>query len=124
DGPKLQAILGQLLANAIKFTPAGTIRLLVDFAPNEIRFAIIDRGPGVNDIDPRTLFGAFQQVRHDRIPPIPGLGLGLAMAGHLSDLIGAVVSGDRADDQGRTFVVRLPTTVLPRRTAKLQPTLH
>jgi signal transduction histidine kinase len=124
DGPKLQAILSQLLANAIKFTPAGTVRMLVDFTPNEIRFAITDCGPGVNDIDAQTLFGAFRQVRNDKLAPIPGRGLGLAMAWRLSALIGAVVTVDREDEQGRTFTVRLPTAVMSRRAAKSQPTLH
>jgi signal transduction histidine kinase len=124
DGPKLQAILRQLLANAIKFTPAGTVRLLVDFTPNEICFAITDSGPGVNDIDAQTLFGAFRQVRHDKLAPIPGRGLGLAMAWRLSALIGASVSVDREDERGRTFTLRLPTAVMSRRAAKAQPTLH
>src|SRR5262249_20205979 len=108
----------------IKFTPAGTVRLLVDFTPNEIRFAITDHGPGVNDLDAQTLFGAFRQVRHNKLASIPGRGLGLAMAWRLSALIGAVVTVDREDDPGPTFTVRLPTAVISRRTAKHLPTLH
>ena len=107
DGEKLRAILNELLANAVKFTPGGEVELAVEFPPGHTEFVLRDSGPGLDRTDLPSLFRAFRQRRDDTMPTTPGRGIGLAVVHRLSALIGAHLSAVRNEKGGTTFTLSL-----------------
>jgi signal transduction histidine kinase len=112
DPARLQQIFWNLLANAVKFTPAGgtvTVRTTNPEGEDEgsLLVEICDTGAGIEPEKLDDIFNAFEQgVRTGS----PGLGLGLAICKALVDLHGGTIDA-RSDGAGRgaTFEVMLPT---------------
>lgn len=110
DAARLQQVLGNLLNNALKFTPAGgrvTVTLVVVADHAEIR--VTDTGKGITPAFIPHLFRRFSQADSSGTRQQGGLGLGLAI---VHDLVVAHHGTVRAEspglDQGATFMVRLP----------------
>lgn len=107
DGARLQQVIGNILSNAIKFTPSGKqvdLRLQRDDA--KISIAVHDEGEG---IEPSFLPYVFDRLRQADNAKRAGLGLGLAIARHIIDLHhGAIEAQSEGIGKGSTFVVTLP----------------
>jgi signal transduction histidine kinase len=108
DGEKLRAILNELLANAVKFTPGGEVEVAVEFPPGGTEFILRDSGPGLDQSDLPLLFRAFRQRRGDAMATTPGQGIGLAVVRRLSALIGARLTATRNAKGGAMFTLSLP----------------
>jgi signal transduction histidine kinase len=112
DARRLQQAFGNLVANAIKFTPAlGTITLSLSPTPTTATVAVIDTGVG---IDPRELPHAFEPFWQARAasPGRDGLGLGLAIVRRLVELHGGTVEAKSGGQGcGTQMVVQLPLLV-------------
>jgi len=107
DAVRLQQILGNLLTNAVKFTPAqGTVTLRLRVGGTLAMITVHDTGEG---IDPELLPYVFEPFRQGRSGRHGGLGLGLAIVRQFVELHGGVISV-HSDGPGRgaEFVVRLP----------------
>jgi len=110
DVERLQQVFWNLLANAVKFTPArGTVDIYLrqEKALAEVR--IEDSGPGIPpDFLPR-IFERFSQADGSITRKHGGLGLGLAIVRHLVELHGGVVSARNRDENGgAVLIVVLP----------------
>ena len=110
DPARLQQAVGNLLANAIKFTPEGgrvTVRVRCD-GP-EALLEVEDNGRG---IEPRLLPHIFERFRQGDSPDAErqsGLGLGLSITRHIVELQGGtVVASSEGKNRGATFAIRLP----------------
>src|SRR5690606_18761963 len=80
DEGKLKLVLGNLVSNAIKFTPAGgTIALDAGMQGSELVIDIADSGPGVDLEDRERIFEAFYQGRRLQGGPVGGTGIGLSV---------------------------------------------
>ncbi len=80
DERRLQQVLGNLLDNALKFSPkGGCVRLQGMLKDNNIHFLVSDSGPGIPKEERGQIFGKFYQIRSDAARK-PGLGLGLAIS--------------------------------------------
>jgi signal transduction histidine kinase len=110
DAGRLQQILWNLLANAIKFTPAhGTIRVRLTAAEDKATVEIEDSGVGIAPAFLPHVFERFSQADSRADRPHTGLGLGLALVRHLTELHGGVVRAwSDGLGQGATFSVQLP----------------
>lgn len=124
DGEKLRAILAQLMANAIKFTPEGHIHLAVRAVPGRTNFALADTGPGISDQDLGTLFAPFQQRPNESLASMPGQGIGLAIAQRLAALIGASLTARRGKHGGAVFTLSVPSAMTVRPLDAPQHTVH
>lgn len=117
DPQRLQQIVWNLLSNAVKFTPRGG-RVEVQFARNNSHAEIIvsDSGQGISPEFLPFVFDRFRQEDSSITRKHGGLGLGLAIARHLTELHGGSVSAESAGEgRGATFTVRLPVLeALPR----------
>jgi signal transduction histidine kinase len=110
DGPRLQQVLWNLLANAVKFTPeGGTVHLRARRAGNCVEFVVSDSGIGIaRDFLP-AVFEPFRQADGSPTREHDGLGLGLAIVKQLvlaHD--GTIDVASDGEGRGSTFTVRLP----------------
>jgi signal transduction histidine kinase len=110
DPDRLQQILGNVLSNAVKFTPeGGEVSLVAERDDSFARLTIRDTGKGISaDFLPQ-MFDRFRQEHGGTSRPHSGLGIGLALARDLVELHGGTIEA-RSDGPGRgaTFVIRLP----------------
>ena len=117
DAGRLQQVIWNLLSNAVKFTPNRgrvEIELATDSEVNLIsdRYAKItvrDTGKGIAPHFLPYVFESFRQADGSTTRTFGGLGLGLAIVRHLIELHGGTVEATSlGEEQGATFVVRLP----------------
>jgi signal transduction histidine kinase/CheY-like chemotaxis protein len=117
DAGRLRQVLDNLLANALKFTREGGVRLAVRYGPAErCRFEVSDTGAGIAAADLGRLFRPFEQAADGR-PPEPGAGLGLSIAQHLVGLMGGRIEVESAPGAGSRFgfEIALPLAAGPER---------
>jgi signal transduction histidine kinase len=109
DALRIAQVLGNLLTNAAKYTPAeGRIRLTAEREGGDVLIRVIDNGIGLAPEDLPRVFEMFTQISpaHDRSNS--GLGIGLALSRALVELHGGSISAHSAGPgQGSEFVVRL-----------------
>ena len=108
DGDRVQQVLGNLLGNAIKFTPSGgSITITAERTGAELRFAVQDTGPGIDAEARDRIFQRYGQARErDRTS---GLGLGLFIAKGIVEAHGGRIWVESAVEHGATFAFTLPT---------------
>lgn len=104
DSMRVQQILINLLANAVKFTTLGEICVWLERRAEMLVIAVRDTGKGVPEENQLDIFMPFIQVRaHDN-----GSGLGLAIASRLANLMGGEILIDSQAGLGSTFTLLLP----------------
>jgi len=110
DVERLQQVFWNLLANAVKFTPAkGAIDVHLRRDDSQAEIRIEDSGPGVPEEFLPRIFERFSQADGSSTRKHGGLGLGLAIVRHLVELHGGTVSAANRDQNGgAVLTVRLP----------------
>jgi signal transduction histidine kinase len=110
DRHRVQQILVNLLANAIKFTPeGGELELGVAAAePGWLCWSVRDNGIGIAPADQEAIFEDFVQLDSQLHRQHEGTGIGLALCRRLARLLGGEVAVASAPGAGSTFTVRLP----------------
>ena len=104
---RLQRLLGNLLDNAIKFTPrGGTIKLVLDRAQDNVVLHVTDTGCGIALADIPHVFRRFW--RSDSSRSLPGNGLGLALAKAIVTSYAGTITCDSTLGRGTTFTILLP----------------
>lgn len=105
DPDKLEKMLGNLIGNALKFTPeGGCIRVGMAVNENRLQLTVEDNGPGIPEADRERIFDRFFQCEN-QAPG--GTGVGLALVKELSVLCGGDVHVENADP-GCRFVIDIP----------------
>ena len=105
DPLRVQQVLGNLIGNALKFTPVdGNITVRAVAGDNDVTFHVTDSGPGISAEQAPHLFEQFWQARHDK----RGVGLGLTIAKGIVDAHGGRIWCDSAVGSGSTFSFTLP----------------
>ncbi|MGK7917971.1 MAG: ATP-binding protein [Prochloraceae cyanobacterium] len=107
DRNLLRHILGNLLANAIKYSPeGGKVLLELIVREKKVTFRIQDWGIGIPQEEQKFLFEPF--YRASNVGTIPGTGLGLAIAKKCVETHGGEIAADSKAGVGTTFTVTLP----------------
>jgi signal transduction histidine kinase len=121
DAIRIEQIVGNLLDNAVKYTPAGgRIQLSCGREQESAVLRVRDTGMGIAREHLDRLFQPFVQLRESLDRAQGGLGLGLALVGRLVALHGgSVLVESDGPGRGSTFVIRLPA--LPRAAPSLPP---
>ncbi|EHR73324.1 signal transduction histidine kinase [Burkholderiales bacterium JOSHI_001] len=110
DPLRVRQILSNFLSNALKFTPAGGIRIVAQ-APDDqgfVRFEVHDSGPGIDPGVQARLFQPFSQADDSTTRRYGGTGLGLSICRELAQMMGGEVGADSLPGEGSCFWVRLP----------------
>ncbi|HYX91986.1 MAG TPA: HAMP domain-containing protein [Myxococcaceae bacterium] len=122
DPQRLKQVLKNLLANAFKFTEAGSVALRVhrpgagvvlregvlDRAGGVVAFSVVDTGIGIPDEKQMLIFEAFQQADGSTSRRFGGTGLGLSISRELARLLSGEIQMESAPGRGSTFTLYLP----------------
>ncbi|MGW1408006.1 sensor histidine kinase [Streptomyces sp. NPDC002403] len=110
---QLAAALGNLVENAVNYSPARTrvgiaARRLSVPGGDQIEIAVTDQGIGISEKDRERVFERFYRVDPARSRATGGTGLGLAIVKHVAASHGGEVTVWSSEGQGSTFTLRLP----------------
>ena len=108
DALRLSQVLVNLLANAIKFTERGEVRLSVERRRDTLVLRVADTGIGMSEEQLGHLFTPFNQADGSTTRRFGGTGLGLAISHHLVGLMGGRIGVTSRLGAGSEFEVRLP----------------
>ena len=109
DPARLHDVLRNLVENAINYSPDGAavrVRAAREDAAAVIR--VLDHGPGIPEQDLVRVFERFYRVDKSRSRSPGGTGIGLAIARHLTELLGGTIEAANRPEGGAVFTVRLP----------------
>jgi signal transduction histidine kinase len=117
DEKRLQQILVNLVDNAIKFTPEGTVQVRISRPdPGHWAMQVADTGPGISPEAQAYIFDPFRQVDDPTAQRRAGVGLGLSIVRQLATMMGGEITLASEPGQGSTFTVLLPLAPLQEET--------
>jgi len=110
DRQKVKQIVLNLLSNALKFTPAGSVTMTAsyDARRREVAIAVKDTGVGIQRDDQAKVFEDFRQLDASPARGYGGTGLGLSICRRLASMLGGAIELDSESGRGSTFTLRLP----------------
>ncbi len=114
----LSRAVGNLLDNAIKYTPeGGEVHIKLGDHNGRALISIIDNGPGIRAKDLPRVFEKFYRARPE-LDDVPGSGLGLAIVKTIAEQHGGQVWAESQPDLGSTFTIALPILEVKKEPAK------
>ncbi len=118
DAGRLRQILANLLGNALKFTPAGSVVLRVSSSPQanaaiQLVFEVADTGIGISASQHSQIFEEFNQGDSSAARRHGGTGLGLSIAMRLARLMQGSMSVQSQQGMGSTFVLKVEAQAIP-----------
>ncbi len=116
DRTLLRQLLENLLANGMKYTEAGSVRLLCRSHPDGLKITVADTGIGIAPENVEHIFDEFYQVRRGGRK---GVGLGLAIVKRIARLLGMTIEVESRLDLGTQFHLNIPASLV----AEMMPTL-
>jgi signal transduction histidine kinase len=109
DPLALESIFGNLITNAINYTPdGGHIRVVAETVGLNVRVTVADDGFGIDAVHIDKIFERFYRVKNEKTRFITGTGLGLPIVKGLVDSLGGFIQVESAPGEGSTFTVLLP----------------
>ena len=113
DPDRLQQVISNLLSNSIKFTPkGGQVQVSLERINSHVEIVVSDTGIGIEPEILPYIFERFRQGETGTTRQYAGLGLGLAIARHLTELHGGTIVGkSEGKNKGSQFTVQLPLLV-------------
>jgi len=127
DKAKLTQIIQNLIENAIKFTPKGTIEIgykLVDETPAaKLKFFVKDTGMGINKSMHKKIFDRFCQAEEGLSRTYGGTGLGLSISRGFVELLGGEIWVKSEPGEGSVFYFTVPYVPVNEKSVKLQEKL-
>lgn len=116
DPTRLQQIMNNLVANAVKFTDVGYIRLDITSHKNRadhptLLIRVEDTGIGIPEEKQESIFSKFTQADVSTARKYGGTGLGLAITRELVEIMGGTISVESVEGRGTTFYVEIPIEI-------------
>ncbi len=112
DSLRLKQILSNLISNAIKFTPQGSILVKASMDQGRLLIEVIDSGVGVAQHQQHHLFNAFTQIDDELYKDHAGAGLGLAISKKLTEMMGGTIGVKSEPGHGSNFWLSLPVHIV------------
>jgi signal transduction histidine kinase len=120
-----ERILFNLLANAVKFTPAGgQVSVRLEAREGQLLLSLSDTGIGISEEEAKDLFKKFSQAEGSATRRFEGTGLGLALVKECAQLLGGSVTLQSQPGKGSTFTVRVaaPASAAGAEPSRFMPT--
>jgi PAS domain S-box-containing protein len=116
DRQKVKQIVLNLLSNALKFTPAGSVTISATHNGKSriVDIAVRDTGVGIPREDQMKVFEDFRQLDSSPARGYGGTGLGLSICRRLSQMLGGTIELESEPGRGSTFTLRIPARVRQR----------
>lgn len=108
DGTKLKSLLANLLDNALKFTDTGHIDFGYTTTSDKITFYVIDTGVGITKDEQAKIFDKFNQIDASLNKVTNGIGMGLAIAKGIANLLGGKIWFESSAGNGSSFFFEMP----------------
>lgn len=106
DRERIIQIGDNLLHNAMKFTAAGSVTLLTDYADGILTLMVEDTGSGMEDAERQRVFNAFERLSNALTQD--GFGLGLSIVKSIVDMMDGTIRLESEKDKGSRFTVEIP----------------
>ncbi|MDP2645578.1 MAG: response regulator [Desulfobacterales bacterium] len=112
DPVALESIFGNLISNAISYTPeGGKIHVRADLADAHIRIRVTDNGFGIEKRHLDKIFEKFYRIKNEKTRYITGTGLGLPIVKELVTSMGGFIEVESTPEKGSTFMVLFPVSM-------------
>ncbi len=108
DAKRLHQVLTNLVSNAIKYTPEGSITLSIESKTAYVEVRVQDTGMGISSEDQKKLFAPFFRVASTDVSKITGSGLGMWIAKELVELMGGKIGVESIKGVGTHIVLSVP----------------
>ena len=108
DAGKIKQILTNLVANAIKYTMEGFVKLGFELKDGLVKFYVTDTGIGIPEKEQERIFESFYRSEQAISSAIEGSGLGLSIAKELVELMGGVIGVSSGLNKGSHFFFLIP----------------
>lgn len=108
DPYRLRQVLTNLVSNAIKFTPEGTVEVTGRLDGRNITIAVLDTGIGIAKEKHTAIFKEFTQAHTGIEKKFGGTGLGLTISSRILELLGGSITLESEEGQGSIFSIVLP----------------
>jgi len=110
DRDKLKHILQNLIANAIKFTPEGSVTVAARYFADKkiVEFKVADTGIGIPKELLASIFEKFRQLDASNTRTYGGVGLGLFIVKRFAEMLGGTITVESEPKKGSTFTLTLP----------------
>lgn len=117
DDVRIKQIVTNLLTNAVKYTPSGSVELKVSYEKSNeeninLVISVIDTGMGIKKEDMGKLFESFQRLDEKKNRNIEGTGLGMSITTSLLELMGGKMDVESEYQKGSNFTVTIPQKIL------------
>ncbi len=106
DPKRLQQVLINLVSNAIKYTPHGSIKVILKTLPSGIEIRVQDTGTGIDAENQKKLFSPFFRVESESVTAITGTGLGMWITKEFVRLLNGTISVESIEGVGTHVVVK------------------
>jgi signal transduction histidine kinase len=112
DRDKFGEVVGNLISNAVKYSPKGgriTLSAYSDYERHQVIVSVIDQGIGIGPADKESLFTTFHRIKRPETQGIRGSGLGLYIAKEWTEAMGGKIWLESKLNKGSTFFISIPT---------------
>ncbi|MCO6147038.1 ATP-binding protein [Flavobacterium sp. NRK1] len=111
DPYRIKQVLTNLISNAIKFTPEGSVEIAGKIEDNNIHISVIDTGIGISKEKHSDVFKEFTQAHEGIEKKFGGTGLGLTISKKILELLGGTIVLESEEGQGSIFTIIIPCIV-------------
>jgi PAS domain S-box-containing protein len=109
DRDKIMMAAGNIIGNALKYTPdGGVVTVTVSAQDSSVTVEVTDTGIGISDDDAALVFEKFYRAKDRRLTEITGSGLGLALARQIARMHGGDITLSSVLNKGSTFTLTVP----------------